>query len=115
METCAGAVFMLLSQQTDKFCKNLYGQVHGLYGDVLIRPVECVAACSDIRAGKPFETQLASVRAATDRQDQRLCTGTQAGFFGMVNEMHVGSNDLSHVGVLLCDRQRDAALAPFFI
>ena len=94
---CLYALF--LNQLAQQFNRLL----HPLHGDVLIRPMEGVAAGAQVGAGQPHEAQPCAVGAASDgfhhrRQPHRFRSG-----LGVVDEVDVLLDDFRHVLVLILD------------
>ena len=102
---CLYALFLnQLAQQFDRL-------LHPLHGDVLIRPMEGVAAGAQVGAGQPHEAQPCAVGAASDgfhhrRQPHRFRSG-----LGVVDEVDVMLDDFRHVLVLILDAPLHGACA----
>lgn len=85
--------------------------LHTLHRNMLIGAVEGVTARSQVRAGESHKGQARAIGAAADRVYLRLDADAPGGLLGVADEMHMRSDHLSHIAVLLLDRQGHGARA----
>ena len=89
----------------------LDGQIHLLHAAVFQLAVEVAAAGAQIGAGQTHKGQAGAVGAAADGHGDRLNAGAAHGLHGVVHQMPVGADLVSHVLIGILDGQGDGTFA----
>ena len=89
--------------------------IHAFHSNVLIRPMETIAAGAEIGAGQSHVRQAGSVGAAADGNSHRLQSHRLHSLFSVVDQMHAGFDHFFHISVLFPDRQCNSTGTIFFV